>query len=145
MEKDTSIKKVVNSSMKKPLKYQLLAKKKYCAFCGEALKGNANKKFCNDSCRSSFNNERYRETNQELARINRQLKKNRTIILGLLKSADKLVLGKDVLSTKGFDFGFHTHMYPTRKGDQYFYCYDTGYLLLKENTVLIVRSKTVNT
>jgi len=127
--------------MKKPLKYQLLAKKKYCAFCGEALKGNANKKFCNDSCRSSFNNERYRENNQELSRINRLLKKNRAILLGQLNGGDKLVLHKDQLTARGFDFGFHTHIYTTRKGDQYFYCYDTGYLLLEKDRVLIVRIK----
>jgi hypothetical protein len=58
---------------------------KLCACCGEALLGRVDKKFCDDHCRSSFNNSQQVGMNQKLKEINHFLKKNRMILCKILE------------------------------------------------------------
>ncbi|WP_238395822.1 hypothetical protein [Pontibacter pudoricolor] len=50
----------------------------------------------------------------------------------------KTTVRRDVLLQFGFDFNYHTHLYRTRQGNTYHFCYDYGYLLLEDDRVLIV-------
>jgi hypothetical protein len=38
----------------------------------------------------------------------------------------------------GFDFRHFTHLYRTKQGNTYHFCYDYGYFLLPDEKVLIV-------
>lgn len=110
---------------------------KYCIDCGESLSGRADKKFCSDICRNSFNNKLNSDTNNYVRNINNVLRKNRRI-LGELNPNDKTTVHVDKLTEKGFMFSFYTHIYTTRKGDHYYFCYEHGYIQHSNNLVTIV-------
>ncbi|RZK58875.1 MAG: hypothetical protein EOO91_06955, partial [Pedobacter sp.] len=98
----------------------------------------ADKKFCDDQCRTNYNNRLRTEDNSFLNEVNRVLKKNRDILR--LKNPDgKAKVKREVLLRKGFDFNYHTHTYATQKGTTYIFCYEQGYLTLENDEVLLVR------
>jgi hypothetical protein len=72
-----------------------------------------------------------------IQKVNAILRRNRT----LLKQASpvgKTTLRREVLQLSGFDFRHFTHLYRTKQGNTYHFCYDYGYFLLPDEKVLIV-------
>ena len=110
---------------------------KYCIDCGESLNGRADKKFCSDICRNSFNNKLNSDNNNYVRNINNVLRKNRRI-LGELNPEEKITIHVDKLTEKGFLFSYYTHVHRTRKGDDYYFCYEYGYIRHSTNMVTIV-------
>ncbi len=109
-----------------------------CLDCKAPVKGRADKKFCDDQCRSNYNNRLQLENRSFLKQVNQILKKNREI----LKS--KSLTGKDrvkraLLLAKGFNFDFHTHNYTAKNGNTYTFCYEYGYLDLNDTELLLVK------
>lgn len=115
---------------------------KTCLACGKPLKGRADKKFCDDYCRNSYNNQLKSDTNNLVRNINNALKKNRRILEDLLTSGEETAkANKDKLQRQGFQFKYHTHTYTTRTSKTYIYCYEYGYLPLENDWFLIVKGK----
>lgn len=110
---------------------------KYCVDCGENLNGRADKKYCSDLCRNNFNNKINSDTNNYMRNINNALRKNRRILADL-NPAEKTTVHVDKLTAEGFLFTFITHTYRTRKGDQYRFCYEYGYIRHSKDLVTIV-------
>lgn len=113
---------------------------KRCLDCHEPIVGRADKKFCDDACRSNYNNRMHSRETAYLRKINHILKKNRKI-LKTLNPNGKVKIKGNALRDLGFDFNFFTSIYLTQSGNQYRYCYDYGYLLLENDQVLLVRSQ----
>lgn len=110
---------------------------KKCLECGEKVIGRSDKKFCNDYCRNSYNN-KLEIGNKSLVRnVNNVLKKNYKILCNL-NITGKTKVPKKTMDEKGFSFNLYTSMQTTKTGNQYFYCYDQGYLFLG-NQVLLVK------
>lgn len=113
-------------------------KTKNCLECGEKVIGRSDKKFCNDQCRNAYNN-KLEVGNKNLVRnINNSLKKNYKILCET-NTTGKVKTPKNTLDEKGFNFNLFTSIYNTKTGNQYFYCYDQGYLLLDNDQVLLVK------
>ena len=115
---------------------------KTCLLCATPLKGRSDKKFCDDYCRASFNNELKSMSNKFIRNVNNALCKNRRILESLLTGKEpgaKVRLEK--LLEKGYQFKYHTHHYHTKNGHTYYYCYDHGYLPLDNNRYLVVKKK----
>lgn len=111
---------------------------KQCLECGEKVVGRSDKKFCNDYCRNGYNN-KLEVGNKNLVRnTNNALKKNYKILCELNPSG-KTKISKTMLEDRNFYFEFFTSIYTTKTGNQYFYCYDQGYLLLEKQQVLLVK------
>ena len=110
---------------------------KNCQECGEKLLGRADKKYCSDQCRISFNNRLNSDETSLMRNINNILRKNRRI-LQELNTTGKSRVSKARMTEKGFDFNYHTGTYTTKEGAQYFYCYDQGYLPVDKNQYLLV-------
>ncbi|RZK42432.1 MAG: hypothetical protein EOO90_07415 [Pedobacter sp.] len=109
-----------------------------CLECEDLLRGRADKKFCDDHCRSNYN---YKQKSQEHAafnKINQILRRNRNI-LKRNNPFGKTKVKRDNLLMAGFDFRFHTHTRQTQQGDIYCFCYDFGYLRLHNGEVLLVK------
>ena len=78
---------------------------KTCASCGEIIKGRIDKKFCDDACRSNFNNRLNSDTSVLMKTINNVLRKNRRILESLIpieEGKTKVTLKK--LQEKGYNF-----------------------------------------
>lgn len=119
-------------------------KSKTCLACGEVLRGRVDKKFCNDYCRNNYNNlQKAKGAQSSLVRnINNALLKNRKILEGLLPETEETAkANRDKLQRLGFQFRYLTHIYTTKTGKTYYYCYDYGYLPLENNWFLVVRKK----
>jgi hypothetical protein len=113
---------------------------KKCPECGEAIKGRVDKRFCSDLCRNSYNNRSNSDTNNYMRNINNILRKNRRI-LEALNPDGKIKISKEKLSSKGFNFNYHTNTYLTKNGNQYFFCYEYGYLPLENDFYALVKKQ----
>jgi hypothetical protein len=69
--------------------------------------------------------------------INNILRKNRRI-LAKLNPKGKAKISREQLEKEGFRFSYFTNIYATRSGNEYFFCYDQGYLELENNMLALV-------
>lgn len=115
---------------------------KNCLNCDAPMRGRIDKKFCDDSCRNTFNNQKNSNTTNFIRRINHALRKNRNILESLIPEGEEMIkTTKDKLMRKDFQFKYFTHIYETKKGSQYLFCYDYGYLKLEGDWYLVVKGK----
>lgn len=115
---------------------------KACYNCNKVLRGRTDKKFCDDHCRNSYNNQFKTEKSNCVRNINNWLQKNRRILEQfLITYGGKAIVNKERLERQGFLFAYHTHIHTNKKGNTYFYCYEYGYLPLDNNLYLIVKRK----
>ena len=118
------------------------SKKRFCNHCEKPIQGRPDKKFCDDSCRNTFNNQKNASSTNLIRNINHALKRNRKILSVMLPEGEKLAkTTKDNLSKEGFNFRYFTHRHQNQKGNVYHYCYDFGYLALDDDRILIVKCK----
>lgn len=110
---------------------------KQCAECGIEIRGRADKKFCSDQCRNSFNNRANRTDSAIVKKTNTILRRNRKILAGLNPDGKRKV-HRDMLLKAGFDFDHLTSIRTTRAGKSYRFCYEHGYLDLGSDFYLLV-------
>jgi predicted nucleic acid-binding Zn ribbon protein len=110
---------------------------KVCLECGGKISGRADKKFCSDQCRVSYNNKLNRDETAYMNNVTNILRKNRRVLLEL-NTTGKTKVSRDKLNDKGFDFNYFTSQYKTKDGTIYNFCYEQGYLPLENNWYLLV-------
>jgi len=113
---------------------------KHCKACGHQIRGRSDKKFCNDYCRNSYNNQLKAPTENNIRNINHQLLKNRRILEVLLPPGENMVVVCLLeLVGRGFNVGYHTQSKKTTSGSVLHFCYDLGYLKIEEEQYVIIR------
>jgi hypothetical protein len=114
---------------------------KYCLACNRSIKGRTDKKFCDGSCRNSYNNRLYSYSIPVIRKINNSLRKNRRILEELFLGLDikALVVERKKLVELGFQFKYFTEQSHSDKKEQYYYCYDYGYRSIDSEKVLAVK------
>jgi len=121
---------------------QVKTEPRACLACGKPLKGRSDKKFCDDYCRNNYNNQLKVADSGIVRLINNTLAKNRRILQTLLPiDRETAKATREQLLLKGFTFKYITHIYTTKTGKTYYYCYDYGFLPLDNDWFLIVRKK----
>ncbi|MFM2387181.1 MAG: hypothetical protein RL660_1938 [Bacteroidota bacterium] len=117
--------------------------KKLCLACGKPVKGRADKKFCDDSCRNNYNNAQNSSETNYMRRVINAIKKNRRILENILASSDKdtAKCKREALTTAGFEFTYHTSTYTNKQGAVYIFCFEYGYLPLEGDWYFIVKRK----
>lgn len=113
---------------------------KVCFECGDKMKGRADKKFCSDQCRVSFNNRLNRDETKYVNNVSNLLRKNRRILMDL-NTTGKTRVSRDMLTKNGFNFNYFTSQYKTKENATYFYCFEQGYLPMENNWFLLVVKK----
>lgn len=111
-----------------------------CLECGSQIKGRADKKFCDDSCRNSFNNKKNSEGSSIYKKTNSILRKNH-IILTKLNPTGKSKVSKKQLTDLGFNFEYFTSIYTTKENKVYSFCYNQGFLPIENNFYILVTKK----
>ena len=114
--------------------------KRLCLDCASQVVGRSDKKFCDDACRSNYNNKLKSDDLSYIRKVNAILKKNRDI-LEYHNPEGKVRINIKKLQSKGFNFDYSTSSYKTTKGDVYYFCYEYGYLSLPPDDVLLVKRK----
>ena len=113
-----------------------------CISCNSTIRGRTDKKFCNDHCRSAYNNLRNSSDSNYIRNINNALRRNRRMLETFLPPAATMVrIPRQQLYLKGFSFSYFTHTIAGKKGAVYYFCYDLGYLYLTPDRLLVVRKK----
>ena len=111
-----------------------------CLECGAVIRGRTDKKFCNDFCRNSYHNRMKSKMGTEVRRINKILRHNYQVLRqNVPRDSGKTIMGLKELLADGFDFTYHTHIYTTKKGHTYYFCYDYGYMDLGEDRFVLVK------
>lgn len=115
---------------------------KECRNCGEEIIfGRSDKKFCNDACRIDYNNkvkmEKRGDYPEFIKNITRILTSNYQVLRKLNRNT-KTIVSEQQLTDLGFNFHYITSYLTTQKGDVYHFCYDQGYLKIKDNQVLLI-------
>ena len=95
--------------------------------------------YCSALCSAIATNYLHPEVSNErlMKEINNKLRHNRQV-LRRASPEGKTTLRREVLQLAGFDFRHFTHLYRTKQGNTYHFCYDYGYFLLPDEKVLIV-------
>ncbi len=111
--------------------------KKLCLSCKSEIFGRVDKKFCSDYCRNIFHNEINRDSSAYIRKVNNVLRRNRRILAKFNPKGKSKIL-ESVLLEEGYNFGFHTNVYNTKKGGKYYFCYDQGFIKLEDGWVALV-------
>ncbi len=121
-------KRLINSTVN----FAIKGIKRTCQTCGDSFTGRADKLFCSHKCKSAYHY-RTKVANPESLYmiIDQQLKRNRAL-LKHFNQAGKAVIRKKILLSKGFNPKYFTHYWKNQKGDVYLFCYEYGFLSIKE-------------
>ncbi len=103
-----------------------------CLYCEAPISGRSDKKYCDSYCKSAYHNQKTKNDLELFRTIDRQLKKNRRI-LRLFNKSGKATVRKELLVAEGFDPKYFTHYWKNQRGQVYLFCYEFGFLKLKEN------------
>jgi hypothetical protein len=114
---------------------------KLCLECEKSLIGRIDKKFCNDMCRNSYNNNLNKAANEYVRKVNVILRKNRRILSSLMYGSDKGKATKEQLLLNGFNFYYYTNIYKTKQGKKYYFNYELGYLELEDEQFALVKKQ----
>ncbi len=106
-------------------------KARKCKECGKNIYGRVDKKFCNDTCRATFSNRKYRSENREILTINRILKRNYSILKALSSKGITKCTTRE-LYLKGFDFGYFTSANPDTNT---YFCYNIEYQIVLQDLI----------
>jgi len=112
-----------------------------CLDCGTPLMGRIDKKFCNDYCRTRYNNKQNAINTPVVRKINSILRKNYKLLHQLIEEENKSKTSKENLLINGFNFYYFTNIYTTQKGKEYHFVYDLGYLELEDEQIALVKKK----
>ena len=96
-----------------------------CMSCDRPLAGRADKRFCDGQCRANYHNQHKRKSERMIGAVNRQIRKNRSILRKLCPEG-KATVRKDRLIDSGFSFQYFSSIYEVGKLTYYF-SYEFGF------------------
>jgi len=108
-----------------------------CLACGEPLVGRSDKKFCSPQCKTYYHNQSPNRSEKIRRNLNSILNRNQSI-LKKYNPLGKTTVRTEVLKNEGFNFKFFTHIYKTKAGFTYYFCYDFGYMPVEDDKILII-------
>ncbi len=103
-----------------------------CLSCGKPLTGRFDKKFCDTQCRATFHNQHKRKHERIITAVNRQIRKNRTILKNLCPEG-KATVRRERLEEMGFSFQYFSSLFLTQKLTYYF-SYEYGFAPIEEQS-----------
>lgn len=114
--------------------------KKVCLECEEIIRGRSDKKFCSDSCRTSYHNRSNLDKPEVIKFIDFQLKRNRKILKKFYSqfADNKVEIPVKQFTHMGFAFDFYTHK-ETLQSNEFVFCYEYGYNKIDENKVMLIK------
>ena len=106
---------------------------RWCLSCSEKVEGRVDKLFCSSYCKSSYHYVKNKQMGMTRFNIiNEQLKRNRSVLKHFHKTGKTTIL-KSELIDKGFNPKYFTNYWKTSKNEVYLFCYEYGFLALKDN------------
>jgi hypothetical protein len=110
-----------------------------CLDCGSSLTGRKDRKFCSDSCRINYHNNKTQEVSPLIRKINILLKKNRSVLERLYNDGIREI-SMDQLQMNGYQPGWSTYTSTDFAEPKILFCYEFGLIVLGSNQYKIVCS-----
>lgn len=114
----------------------MIQTRRTCLFCNEKLVGRADKRFCNDYCRNTYNN---KKAPSGVRMITQAISHNKTILETLAGRENFGIFPLHQLIENGFSFSYFTHICESPEKEKWWVCYDIGYQLLPDGNLTIRR------
>lgn len=102
-----------------------------CPVCEIELIGRTDKKYCSLKCKSAHQYQKRKSEEDLYYQIDKQLKVNRKLLKSYNKSGLSTIR-KEKLIAEGFSPKYFTHYWKNPKGQVYLFCYEFGFLDLKD-------------
>ncbi len=103
-----------------------------CLYCKAEITGRTDKKYCSVYCKSAHQYQKRKLEETLYYTIDKQLKTNRKLLKSYNKSGLSTIR-KEKLISEGFNPNYFTHYWKNKKGQVYLFCYEYGFLEVKEN------------
>lgn len=116
-----------------------IMEERFCLHCRGRVRGRSDKKFCSDSCRNMHNNQLNSTANAIIRNVNITLLKNRRLLGMFLGDEVRLVISRESMLLKGFNFEYFTKRFVDNDGYTYFFVYEYGYFALSAEEFVIVK------
>lgn len=113
---------------------------KKCLVCKTEIVGRSDKKYCSDQCRNVYNNKVNSQFYKEVRKTNKRLRTNREI-LNKYHQKDMQTVSLFSLISDGFILTYFTNLYKDAEGNDIYFCYDLGYQLQANESVVIFEKK----
>lgn len=104
---------------------------KKCPVCQKEIAGRKDKIYCSLNCKSARQYEQRQENEAPFFQVDRQLRKNRSVLKRYNRTG-KTSLRKEVLLEEGFNPASFTNYRTNSKGQVCLFCYEYGFLSIKE-------------
>lgn len=112
----------------------------FCQNCGRLIRGRSDKKFCDDYCRNSHNNQRRSVDSGEVRSILSILKTNQKILATVLRDGEEYVkISFLKLCDMGYNFRYHTHSSLGAHNCSFQFCFERGIYRMDQDWVIVVR------
>jgi hypothetical protein len=113
-----------------------------CTACRKIIRGRTDKKFCNDHCRNTYNNQLRAPENAYIRSVTLSIRKNRSILQMMLGKKKNMQVNRNELLEHGFRFRYHTHLENLSIGSNIVCCFDVGYQTIEQDKILVLRLDT---
>lgn len=110
-----------------------------CRFCGRQVTGRVDKKFCDDNCRSSYNNKMRSHAAASIRTVNSILRHNRKVLNSVVHEDGEKYMLRSNLDDLGFNFDFFTQVQTLDDGSQVLLCYDYAWRPVDEIRIKVMR------
>jgi hypothetical protein len=113
-----------------------------CIQCGKSFgKGSrVDKLFCSDECKNDYHNAIKMANSREIKQVLTILKSNRSILKNLLADKPEVIVTREALLKKGFEFDYHTHHVISQiKQYEFIFSFNYGYRVVDKDGYKIVK------
>ncbi|GAA3521955.1 hypothetical protein GCM10022393_40560 [Aquimarina addita] len=111
-----------------------------CPQCKAEIIGRSDKKYCSVHCKSAHQYQKRKSEETLYYSIDKQLKTNRKILKAYNKSGLSTIR-KEKLILEGFNPKYFTHYWKNKENKVYLFCYEYGFLDLKDKFILVTWQK----
>lgn len=99
------------------------------------------KRFCSDKCKNDYHNAIKIANAQEIKQILATLKRNRAILKTILGDKPEVIVRREFLLKKGFEFDYHTHHVISQfKQYEFIFSFNYGYRVVEKDLYKVVKS-----
>ncbi len=105
---------------------------KNCLACNDEFQGRIDKIFCTPYCKSNYHYEKNKAKSPTFYHLVKdQLHRNHRLLKHYNRSGKSTVRAETIIA-EGFNPNIFTHYWKNKKGQVYLFCFDQGFLSVKE-------------
>lgn len=114
---------------------------RHCLICKKKVVGRSDKIFCSIKCKNNYYSRLRKNTENAVARIDRILHRNRSILLEIMgKSSNSKKVSRLVLDKKNFNTNYFTGLHINNRGKTLYRVYDFSWTVFSDQEMLIMRN-----